>query len=243
MASKEFSELNGKQPNLTSANAPPIPTDCWTNSREEIHAWLNEESPSLAELYKGAVFLAFEGSISGRIKFISHAVREIRNRLHGKATSYLNYSDEIRDLVELWRSHSLPLNRIFPNTEVTAEDTLPTTTPDLLMPRPLFLKIQKLLQKHLEVSYTNQEKARRFFEAYLPPEARSDILIPLANHWWKVTEWFMARAHDSGAVDADCNEQEFQSQFEQFESFLSTLARSFYSTIDELDKILEDTNS
>jgi hypothetical protein len=67
-------------------------------------------------------------------------------------------------------------------------------------------------------------------------------LLPVTKHWWEVTEWFTKKTHDRGRVDEDCDEQELRSQFELFELFLveCTRARSFYSTTDELDEILED---
>ena len=53
-----------------------------------------------------------------------------------------------------------------------------------------------------------------------------------------VTDWFMNRTHDAGDRDADCDEQEFRTKFELFESILGSLIRAFFASLDDLDKIL-----
>jgi hypothetical protein len=53
----------------------------WTRNRRELAEWLGGISPSIAELYQGAVELLFHRPVPGFSRFVSHAVREIRNRL------------------------------------------------------------------------------------------------------------------------------------------------------------------
>ena len=243
-------ELNPKQPSSDLADVPPVTPAHWTNARMEIRGWLHEQAPPLAELYEGAVCLIFERPLGGKLRFVAHAVREIRNRLpgyisSGKSGRRLEYKDELEELLKIWQSSGFSLDGTLPDGGIDATADLPPLSPDIPVPRQLFLNIQQLLKKHVAVSSTNLEKAIHLFEICLPEnQPLRESLLPIAKHWWNVTEWFMEKTHDSGRVDEDCDEQELRSQFELFELFLveCTRARSFYSTTDELDEILEDAN-
>jgi len=249
-------ELNRKQPTPNLDNLPPERSTHWTTTRLKILEWLQEQAPSVAQLYEGAVCLMFEQPkpIPGKLRFVSHAVREIRNRLlddtsSGNSHKRLDYRKEVDKLVEIWQDCGFSLTQTVPDSQMNSSGNLPPLSPDIPIPRQLFLAIQQLLQQHIEVRLSNKKKAIRFFEICIPAEqSYPKALRPIANHWWDVTEWFMAQTHDKGKVDtveANRNEQELQSKFELFESFLIECARaqSFYSTTDKLDDILEDTNS
>lgn len=241
-------ELNPKQLSSDLADVPPETPGYWTTVRLEIRAWLYEQAPSLAELYEGAVCLIFKKPISGRVRFIAHAVREIRNQLPnyisgGTGGSRLDYKDELDQLSRIWQSSGFSLEEVLPNYEIDAEVSLPSTSPDIPVPRQLLLEIQQLLKKHEAVSVKNREKVIRFFETCVPAnQPLRHTLHPIVEHWWNVTEWFMQKTHDSGQVDTACDEQKLRQQFELFELFLGTLAQSFYTTTDELDKILKEAN-
>lgn len=53
----------------------------WTEPRQELRAWFQRNAPSLGELYEGALRMFFAPEFPGRVRFVAHAVREIRNRL------------------------------------------------------------------------------------------------------------------------------------------------------------------
>ena len=53
----------------------------------------------------------------------------------------------------------------------------------------------------------------------------------------------MKRAHDDGRCDGECPRDELERQFVLFERTLMAIVRQFYTTVDELDQILEDANS
>ncbi|MEQ9373515.1 MAG: hypothetical protein RIG63_31500 [Coleofasciculus chthonoplastes F3-SA18-01] len=247
-------EFNRKQPTPNLDNLPPERSTHWTTARLKILEWLQEQAPPLAELYEGAVCLVFEQPIPGKLRFVAHAVREIRNRLpdyisSGNGHKRLEYRKEVERLLEIWQGCGFSLEQTVPDSQMNTSGNLPPLSPDILVPQKLFLTIQQLLQKHREVRLSNREKAIPVFERCIPAEQSSpETFRPIAKHWWDVTEWFMAQTHDKGKVEtgeAKRNEQELQSQFELFESFLIECARaqSFYSTTDKLDEILEDTNS
>jgi len=241
-------ELNPKQPSSDLADVPPVTPTYWITARLEIRAWLHEHAPSLAELYEGAVCLIFEKPISGRVRFVAHAVREIRNQLPnyisgGNTGGRLEYKDEVEKLSKLWQSNGLSLDEVLPDDGIDTEGSQPSISPDIPVPRQLLLEIRQLLKKHEAVGVKNKEKAIRFFETCIPAnQPLRDTLRPIAEHWWDVTEWFMQKTHDSGQIDTACDEQKLRQQFELFESFLGALAQSFYTTTDELDEILKEAN-
>jgi hypothetical protein len=228
-------ELNSKQSDLSSS-VPPLPPAHWTPARKSIYAWLNEQACPLAELYKGAVCLIFERPIPGKLRFVSHAIREIRNRLpnyisNEKSNERLDYKEELDQVVKIWISSGLSLD------ELSSDDG------GITIQRQLFAQIQELLKKHKAVSANNKEKAIRLFESCIPNNKPSrNTLLPIVKQWWEVTEWFMEKTHDSGRNEVASNEQKLRQKFELFESFLAAIAQKFYDTTDELDKILKEAN-
>src|SRR5690242_15510612 len=70
---------------ISRVAAPPAPATppYWTRRREQRREWLRRAGAvSLAELYEGAVII-LETRQPGYVRFVSHAVREIANRLPG----------------------------------------------------------------------------------------------------------------------------------------------------------------
>lgn len=112
------------------------------------------------------------------------------------------------------------------------------------VPLPLFRKISDLVKEHVEKRETQKERAARLFEAISTENQSSrDNLRPVILQWIDVTNWFVGKAHDSGAQDRDINEEEINKRFELFEATLGTLLRGFFKTIEGLDEILEDANA
>jgi hypothetical protein len=178
-------ELNPKQPSSDLADVPPVTPTYWITARLEIRAWLHEHAPSLAELYEGAVCLIFEKPISGRVRFVAHAVREIRNQLPnyisgGNTGGRLEYKDEVEKLSKLWQSNGLSLDEVLPDDGIDTEGSQPSISPDIPVPRQLLLEIRQLLKKHEAVSVKNKEKAIRFFETCIPAnQPLRDTLRPI----------------------------------------------------------------
>src|SRR6266511_1972358 len=110
------SRFDPSLPSDTSPSANALLASCWTPVRLEIRSWLSRNAPPLAELYEGAVRLLYVNLLPGRVRFISHAVREIRNRLPGvisgeEGSQYLHYKNRLDDLAKLWhkKGHSFTL--------------------------------------------------------------------------------------------------------------------------------------
>jgi hypothetical protein len=220
-----------------------------TRERVDLCAWMRRNNAaSLAELYEGAVRLLFEAKLPGRVRLISHAVREIRNRLPDvisgtRTTGRLDYKSRLDRLNKKWQRSGLRLDGSLPEGGFGV-DPGEARSLNIEVARDVFAEIAALVKDHEETRTKPLDTAVRLFEACAPENQRlRDTLRPIILQWLEVTGWFMSKAHDSGYVDGDIDEAELISQFELFETYLNALVRGFFSTLDELDAILEDANS
>jgi len=235
-------ELPGPAP-LRPGDPPPqapnkTPLPCWTTDRDQIRAWLQRNAPSLAELYEGAVLLLYANPLPGRVRFIAHAVREIRNRLPdaiaGPTKSRrLDYTSRIDAIVKLSGARTL-----------IAEigDTAAPLNPTVNIDRKLARKIADLFQDHLTTRAKPLDAARRLFQTVAPENTVGETLTPVLQHWINTTEWFMALTHDNRRTDNECPAQELQHRFTLFESAIAAVIKPFFETLEDLDAILEDAN-
>ena len=220
-----------------TATAPP---PCWTPTRNEIKAWMHRNAPSLAELYEGAVTLLYNNPIPGHVRFIAHAVREIRNRLPDTISGptkkqRLDYTNRLDDIAKLPGAHTLIAD--------LGGNTAPKTT-TITIDRKLANKFAKLLQDHLTTRTKPLDAARRLFESIAPENTPLPAtLIPVLQQWFNTTEWFMKKTHDPGITDEHDLDQELRHHFSIFENTLAALIRPFFDTLEDLDAILEDTNT
>lgn len=240
-------ELNGKKPQAElENNIPPTTPGHWTATRRAIQSWLHEQAPSLAELYESSVRLIFEISIPGRVRLVSHCVREICNQLVevkiGKK-SRLVYVERMKQLTKIWKEKGLSIDGIFPESGINYHADLPSSSPDISVPRIVFFEVANLIKDHVETSDEINDRVQRFFEECVPENKLSQYsLLPSVKQWKDLTEWFVGKAHDRTS-DANSDEQSLLYYFQLFEQVMSTLAQSFYSTTDEIDDILEEANS
>lgn len=224
-------------------------SECWTPARIELSAWLTRNAPSLAELYQGSVELMFNRPGPGRIRFVSHAVREIRNRLPDaisgvKGGGRLDYPSRLDEISRLWEQAGLPTDGSLAAAPMATGDSKDATTPDLAIDRALFAKMGRLIGDHKAAREKPDAAALRLFVGAAPENAASQAsLRPVIMEWKRVTDWFVRSDHDTGRADADCDLAEFRRKFEHFERILGALVRGFFSTAEGLDAILEDTNS
>jgi len=222
----------------------PFPREilCWTEKRLEIKEWLYKHYPSLGELYEGAVNLLFNGdhnnNFPGASRFVSHAVREIINNLPnyilGRTSKPLQYVNYLDDILEKWENSSIPLEDRFDSSR---ED-------EVCLPYHVFRRIQKLLRKHKESRLKRKDVIANFI-MILAPENREfiDQLRPSFLKWIELSNYFIKFVHDSQKTDKEILTEEFLRHFELFEDILYSLIGSFFTTTEELDAILEETNT
>ncbi len=221
--------------------------DYWTPQRIELCTWFTKNAPSLGELYAGALEMVFREDFPGRVRFVSHAVREIRNRLPDviagpEKGTQIQYKNRLDEIAKVWERYGFPLDGSLP-TIVTASDALPSSD-DVPIPREIYCKIASLVSDHAKTRKTVRESAQNLFQAIDPKNRISEATLrPRIMHWIDSTEWFVARAHDQAKVDANIGADQLKVYFETFERTLSAMVSEFFKTVEELDAILEEANS
>ena len=220
----------------------------WTPARVDLRAWLRRNAASLAELYEGAVRLVF-APFPGKVRFIALAVREIGNRLPDvisgmKTGPNLQYKNRLDQLTAVWKSSGLSTDGSILERIQSYASGVPAS-PELTIHPRVFREIASLIRDHVSTREKPQDKALRLFEAVAPENKQfREALVPIIQQWLKTTEWFMGKVHGSGKTDTECcGSDDLLQQFELFETMLGALVRGFFKTVDELDEILEDTNS
>ena len=63
------------------AGSHSFPDVWWTPERAALYRWLQEIASQLAPVYLGALRIFVDESFPGRVHFVGHAIREIRNRI------------------------------------------------------------------------------------------------------------------------------------------------------------------
>ena len=224
-----------------------VPTGYWISDRRKISSWLNEQSLSLAQLYQSAVELINNESIPipSRTRLVAHCCREIcihllNVNLTNQQGGRLDYKKYVNKITQRWIQDGFTLDSTFPDTEVNFPSNLPSPSTDIVISRELYLEIAELIQKNNETTSKVNDRILQFYLKQFPENQNDQSLKPQASQWKNIYNWFVARAHDNQRVETQENKQELLSQFAVFESLLGNLARSFYSTTDEIDKILAE---
>lgn len=234
--------------NKDHSNSPLETAHYWNEHRAEIYLWFQKDAPSLGELYVGALHMLYEQPLAGWSRFVSHTVREIRNRLPEiisgiRSAGSVQYVNRLDEIAVMWKREGLPLDGSLP-TSVTQSNDIPTESIPIPLPHRIFGRISLLINEHDAGRIRSADSAKRLF---LGPDREflevSDSLRPVINQWLQITGWFMGKAHDSGKTDNSVDIEEFRRQFELFEATLGALLRGFFTTIGELDAILEEANS
>jgi len=244
--SKYNSGMDEKQEN----SSPPIsvtadPVAYWTRSREELFDWLKKNAPSLAELYRGSVSLLFGPPVPGYTRFVSHAVREIRNRLPGAITGVesagrVEYKGRLDEIGAEWKRAGMVVDSQASQSGATVSADKSWT--EVVLPRKLARKIARLIDDHDAAREKPRDTAVRLFEGAAPRNQRfREALRPVVVQWMEVCNWFMERTHDSGTTDEKIDANEFRRNFELFESTLLGIVHgvsTFFVNTEELDAIL-----
>jgi hypothetical protein len=219
----------------------------WTQPRLDIRAWLRRRGArSLAEMYEASVMMV-ETQCPGHVRFVSHAVRDIRNRLPGvldgeQTGGTLPYHERLKVIRDGWVG--------LPDLPGTQGEPSPDATGGVLVPAATVAQIGALLEDDLAASNKVEKGARRLFvtaERVRTGRQLDDsalvAIAPAIRQWLQVTRWFESRAHDRGVEDNGNDLPDFKRKFELFERALLGLFQEFYPAKEELDEILEDANS
>lgn len=230
--------IGNPSPSPTGRRA--MPATWWTEERASLAGWFDQRAPALTPLYKGAVAMVYDEGFPGRVHFVAHAVREIRNRLPeafaGETRSRVRYGDLTEAVHESWIEDGLPSDGSSP---VGAKTEPPPTGPGKVeVSEALVSAVGDLVAAHIAAGETDREKARRMFEGIgeRPPPAY------VVKHWLDSTQWGRQLAHARNVSLPPEHEEELTERFETFEQALIAVASRSYENMDALDEILESAN-
>lgn len=220
--------------------------DYWTRRRRGLRARLEECAPSLSELYAGAVEMLYGDDIPGKTRFVAHAVREIGNRLPDYVVGEVVRRSRVDvggldRLANLWEQANLPFDSPIIADTVLAEGSPPEFFPEV---RVALHRVAEMLRAHRESRETQPERAARLFVGIDPGSDDSrNSLRPAVEQWLDTPQYFMRFVHVGSPATGEVEEREFTERFELFEATLDALLQGYFSGVEVLNEILEDTNS
>ena len=219
----------------------------WPSDRQRIREWLTQNSEQLADLYAGAVELLQMSSLPGKLRFVCHAVREIRNRLPdviagSNAGGRLDYTARVNTLSELFeRNGFLEESGSLYVVSDDAVNPSAATVQYVRLTEEVYLSVRELITDHRRASSSVRARAQQLFDAGHPYSGlHSQQIQPVVSTWMDTTQWFMVRAHESLRESND--EGDLESKFEQFEQCLLPFAHSFFENMEDVDAILAEAN-
>lgn len=213
----------------------------WTAQRAELFRWLEREAPALAPVYRAAAQMALDEDFPGRVWFVAHAVREIRNRLPDAlagevAASRTDYAGLTAEVHARWVEDGLPADGT-PSIDAPAEPS----AADLgrrEVSGELLGAVGALVAGHLTATDNNESRARRLFEAVGDGPPPSYVV----RRWVGGTRWANAYAHVRNKPLARRDEERLEGDFLGFEETLTAIANRSYENMDALDEILDAAN-
>jgi hypothetical protein len=213
----------------------------WTAERAELYRWLERNAPGLASVYRAAAQMALDEGFPGRVWFVAHAIREIRNRLADAlggevAASRTDYVELTAEVHTRWVEDGLPADGT-PSVDASAEPS----AADLgrrEVSGELLKAVGALVTGHLAATDNNESRARRLFEAVGggPPPGY------VVRGWVRGTRWANAYAHVRNKPLARKDEEALAGHFLGFEQTLKAIANRSYENMDALDEILGAAN-
>ncbi len=204
--------------------------------------WLNRYAPALEPLYRGALWLVGLGSFPGRVHFIAHAIREIRNRLPGalgpkvekRGAGYRDLTDTIRGR---WLAEGLPEDGRLWLSEESAPSASGPRRHEVSV--GLLVSVGKLVAAHSEAEANREARERAGFGALNELGSNPSYV---SRNWGRRTREAHKFAHardDPLPAGAD---EEWVAKFYAFEQELMAISRPSYENLDELDRLLDGTN-
>jgi len=213
----------------------------WTAKRRKLLAWLERKAPELAAVYAGAVRMAADTSFPGRVRFVWHAIREIRNRLPdtlaGEVSSAMvQWGDVAGEVWRCWTEDGWPEDGQLSLTE-TAEPS--AAGPERYeISRALLLAVANVASAHAGILNRNEENARRFFEAV----AGSGVPRYVVRAWVQGVGRAHGLAHVSNKPLDPAYEESLESDLAAFEVALFAIVNRSYENMDQLDELLVSAN-
>ena len=214
----------------------------WTSERLALVDWLDSYAPALTPLYMGALSLAMRENFPGRVHFIAHAIREIRNRLPGalgpmvkrRDAGYQDLTDKIK---RRWIKEGLPERG---SLESLKESVATVSGPRYREVSFEFLaSVGRLIENHTAAQMNRKARERSGFGALGEYDQSPQHVVENWNNLFPDAQGF-AHARDKPLPEGA--DAEWVENFLRFEQYLMDLQRPSYENLDELDRLLQKAN-
>jgi hypothetical protein len=187
--------------------------------------------------------MASDPDFPGRVVFVWHAMREIRNRLPDAvagevASSSLRYGELADDVHRCWREDGLPNDGEIAPTDPSEPSA--SGPPRYEVSRDLLVAVGRLVGGHAAIAVRNEADARRLFAAV----AGSDVPVPAyVIRTWRVGSRGAHKLAHVGNKPVDPEyEASLESDFSAFETALIAIVNRSFENMDDLDEILGSAN-
>jgi hypothetical protein len=225
----------------TAAHLGASAASCWTAKRLGLGGWLQRIAPQLAEVYAGAVTMAFDRDFPGRVVFVWHAMREIRNRLPdavaGEVASLsLQYRDLADEIQRCWIEDGWPNDGAIALTDPSEPSASGPAGHEVS--RDLLLAVGRLVAGHAAIADRNLANAQRLFDAVAGSAAPAYVI----RTWVRGGRQAHKLAHVQNKPVEPDDQASLESEFAAFEATLMVIANRSYENMDDLDEILGSAN-
>lgn len=212
----------------------------WTKQRRELAAWFEDRVPSFTEGYVASVRLLHENFFPARIHLVCHVVRDIYRRLPG-SLGYSNTSrptevfpNMVKALVKKWEEYPPPGN----------VDTDGASS-GIQVSRQVFRYVEKIIEKSNEMASQPSVGNHLAIALFRSIDRRDDEFIPpwVIDAFNAEYDFFVARAHLVLEMKKVPDDDGLIENFEKFERAFHSLVGPYFSGKEELDDILQSTNT
>jgi len=192
-------------------------------------------------VFEATIRLAADRTFPGRVWFMAHALRDMRNRLPNAIAgsvkgSKTEYSVLAAQVTKCWREDGLPgdgSSPVLAGHEASAEGPA-----RLEVSATLIAAIGELVSGHMAIEPRKKESARRLWEA-IGGQPVPDYAVRI---WLDATNRAEKFAHLREKPLTAEDEEEFEQIFNACERALVAMANKSYENMDEIDAILDSAN-
>ena len=192
-------------------------------------------------MYEATIRLAADPTFPGRVWFMAHALRDMRNRLPNAIAgpvkgSNTDYSVLAARVTKRWMEDGLPGDGSSPVTagrEASAEGPA-----RFEVSATLITAVGELISGHLAIQPRKEESARRLWAA-IGGQPAPDYAV---RTWIDATNRIEGFAHLRDRPLTVEDEKEFEGIFSACEGALIVMANRSYENMDEIDAILDSAN-
>ena len=214
----------------------------WRPERASLYRWLDRVAPQLAPVYLGALRMAMDEGFPGRVHYIAHSIREIRNRLPDAIDGTLklpmsNYPSYVEKVQKQWVVQGFAPDGVAPS--LTMSGASGSTRDEVAVSAEFIGAVAELILEHSRVTVGREELEEPRFEAMCGPGPHPAYVLDGLR---RATDSVHKFAHVGDKPLAPAAEAEWTDRFLAFEEFLMMISRGVTENFDAADDFLKLAN-